>query len=1156
MIIEKRNFYKGINSDIDARLLDDGTSLNLMNCRLGVTSQGRLGRLENTPGSTLISQSVYSPYGTHQCIGSCPDIARSRILYALWNSFDNHGIFCFDYSAPSTPVIYAVLYDSQVTGGLNFSRDYRIDRDMRVVGDLLFWTDNNEQPRRVNIEAGIKLNHPAYSTTVAAYTSPLQQSVITIIRNPPAFPLTWVKSQGGIPENYIAKEAFQFYSGYEYRDGEISVLSPLSVTANFNPDDGTADSTANRITITLPFDETIQQDVQEFFIAAKFLNSGKSFIIKRWNKEVSSQLSEINAHNAGTTALNYIFYNNDAVFNVPVNPAKANDLVPLQSKSLEYSNQRIFLANNLLGYDTPITSSLTAQVSSISTSGGGTLDVYLGQAQFLINGTYFSYRAYYVNISSITPNGWYRLSGSNYTQTAVQVGSYPPYPTMPAVPTNINLTQVVFVGTTNQDVSDSIGGSNITSFTLTDTLSNTTLTLSNGVTRVQKSDSTKRVGIVFYDKALRRCGVYTSDDLVINIPDRNYNYSILYTGISWALSNSNAINEIPDWAYYYQIVITKCLNVLSFQEAVARQPGTFGAGIKYVTKDANGAYVYNNVVLGDEVGIAINTNSLVGYGMGYTFSEGDIVKIYQSTTSTIETVQVTGQEGEYIICSFVDLGSTTGRVYVYEIRTPAKYQEEPPFYEVSQFFEIVDPTEITRQYLVLNGAINGDVYLATRTHSSVNYTTERMSPNDDLWKIWNTDSGRPNYIDRIGQQRKKTSVKWSNTIIPGTKVNGLCTYDPLDEKILQTELNEINKIQLASKIPEQGQGNIMLAVCTQQSASMYLGEVQLNQAALNSDISTTTSVIGTVNILKGGFGTTQKSTIVEYLGLVFGLDIMNGTAWHYSNNGQDSISQYGNTRFFANYCKDYLAASSNNIRNINGFYHIPTCVDPFHKEALFTLPGLIYENYADVLPSYSSVPSYATSIIDRFDLHDQLGKTMLYKFKENNWGSNFEFMAEQYDYLNNTTIAFKDGYVYTMYTNTTNWNTFFGEEMPVRICTTGNLNPSLLKDLCNISLESNAIPDFSVAMSNYPNVQITDLSASDYTDEQGIFRADWLMDRLSPNTTGTADERLYTGDPLTDFSVFFMFEFQQFDELFFCNFVNIGYNESYGNRQIANTVNS
>lgn len=269
------------------------------------------------------------------------------------------------------------------------------------------------------------------------------------------------------------------------------------------------------------------------------------------------------------------------------------------------------------------------------------------------------------------------------------------------------------------------------------------------------------------------------------------------------------------------------------------------------------------------------------------------------------------------------------------------------------------------------------------------------------------------------------------------------------------------------------------------------------------------------------------------------------------------------SRFFKRYCKDYLDASTGNLDNINGFHHIPMGVDVFHKEVLTTLPGLIYENYAATFPSYSSVPEYATSIINRFDIYDSLAKTMAFQYEENKFGSNFEFMPEMYAYLQNIMFGFKNGLPYTFNTNTTNWNTFFGVEYPVRLCFTGNLNPSALKVLNNIVAESNTIPNFTVAYTDFPNIQISDLAywtpsnLNDWTDMGGLFDADFFKDRISPNSVigGTADEKMLNGDDLTDFVFKVMMEFQSYDSLIFCNFVDISYSISKGNKQVLNPIN-
>jgi hypothetical protein len=114
------------------------------------------------------------------------------------------------------------------------------------------------------------------------------------------------------------------------------------------------------------------------------------------------------------------------------------------------------------------------------------------------------------------------------------------------------------------------------------------------------------------------------------------------------------------------------------------------------------------------------------------------------------------------------------------------------------------------------------------------------------------------------------------------------------------------------------------------------------------------------------------------------------------------------------------------------------------------------------------------------------------------------------------------------------------------------------KDLCNISVEGNKIPDFVVAMANYPNIQITDLASSDevWEDQEGVFYATFMGDRLSPNVSGTVENKLFTGDQLKDFSIFVMCEWSDVhSDLFYCNFINIGYEQSRGQKKITEVVN-
>lgn len=1039
MLIEKRSLGGGCDGDTNQRELPDNVMLNFMNGRCGVTEFGRDFRAENVPGTTQTTNNNVPPYGTNKCIGSCVDEARGYILFFLCNTFSDHGIYCYDIL---NNITYGVLYDSQVTGDLNFSNSYRIDRNCKVVGDMLYWTDNLNPPRRINYIAAIKTNHPAFSTTVTPYTNPISQSVITWIRRPYGLPVLTTKGfGGGIGANFVASFAGQFASRLFYRDGEYSVLSVPTAMINYN----LATDTDNLIQVLFPLTETFDQDVQIIQLAVRYDNSPTYFIIKEWNKANATDLAEINAHNNGITNLTYNFYNNEQ--GIPVGEAdsvKPADSIGITVKTIEFATNRMFQGNYVKGYNVPTTTSLTASL----------------------------------------------VSGSGAT----------------------------------------------------------------GYTRIWKSYSSYQLAIQFRDKSKRKCSVVTNSTLVITIPDRDLNFNSYTTGINWVVSNALATLEIPDWAYYYDILITKNLRTRNFITGNAYP-------MQYAKKQPDGTFTYQNAYDSNVYGIALNTYLLNNDGIGYLFdaANSDIARLYVSTTATVYSLNVIAQDAQYIIIQPQNLGNTISSIGVrFEIYTPYKQSDNETFYTTGESFTITNPTTGSRTYSTTSGIINGDVY------RWFDQKLEFMSPNNKIkWDSWTNIYGEINQQSLLGQVNKTNFFSWSNAKIIGAQTNGLSTFDALDEKALPLEDGAIQKLQLASKVSDQGQGNILLAVCSTEIVSVYLGATEVFGSSKTVYVAQSTDVAGSANTLTGSFGTANPESIVQYLGLVFGYDVNNGVWWQYSANGLVSISSYKMSRFFSRYSKDYLAASANNLDNINGFHHIPSGINPFNKELMCTMPGLIYSNYANTLPSYSSVPVYATSIINRFDIYDRLGKTMAFKFEENKWGSNFEYLPEWMETVENKMFGWKNGTLYSFDTNTTNWNTFFGVQYPVRICITANLNSSLMKVLNNLAIEGDGtIPNFVVALTAVPNQQITDLASTDTVNgelswvvNEGVVERAFLCDRLSPNTSGTADQKLFTGDSLRDFSIFIMAEYQSYTGLVYINYFNVGYDASRGMKNIVNVVN-
>src|SRR5437773_6991186 len=109
MLIEKHSFEGGMNGDLSPRLIPQNECLNLMNCRMAISQFGRTLRIENLPGTTIVPQTVFPIYGSSQIIGSAQDLDNNRLLFFMYNTFNDHGIFCYD---PATNKIYAVIYDA------------------------------------------------------------------------------------------------------------------------------------------------------------------------------------------------------------------------------------------------------------------------------------------------------------------------------------------------------------------------------------------------------------------------------------------------------------------------------------------------------------------------------------------------------------------------------------------------------------------------------------------------------------------------------------------------------------------------------------------------------------------------------------------------------------------------------------------------------------------------------------------------------------------------------------------------------------------------------------------------------------------------------------------------------------------------------------
>lgn len=1136
---EKKYLKCILNSDSADFAVGQDEVINSENVRFGSTDAGVIDTIESIGSTTLLSQ--IQPSVSTVVIGSADDTANNRILYFVADLYANNDkILCYSLDSG---IIYTVLLSSQITGGLNFDKN-KLIHSARVVNGLLFWTDFLNQPRRININAGINLNHPGTFVSITAYTSPLTAEVITIIRKPPVYPITISKiTDPDIESNQIKNNAFRFTYQYEYRDGEISTLSPHSLLAPYNY----PSETANSIALTIPFSEKPDQDAQVINVIVIYADGEKAFVIKRWDKSNSIDAAEISAHLSSTTALSFEFANDsvgEAIDGVTL--SKLFNIVPLLSETLEQATNRVFLGRNLLGYNTPTNTSLTATIFSSSQTiviGNYWIVSVSYNAPPAACLTYYWYFAYFSTaIDGTHPAGFYDLTATPLFVYANTCGTPSDPPTFPTSPLNISTYTWVTDNSANLFAYIALHDSTRLGVALTGRTFNSVnstfyiTSAQSGSTptniSVLKSDTPYRLGTVFYDQYLRQCGVVAGPK--ITTPDRSYFDSTSFDyGIQWNLPSGPRPDEIMQEAYYYSVVSTKSMRTSFFMQARA-------GSIMYATKDVDGNYVFTSTSYADtNAGIALKLDLLQGNGMGYIFNENDVLKIYILADSTVYVVAVIAQVGDWVIGELVNLGDVALKKALFEIFTPRPQTAAELYYEIGTMYPITNPTTGLRAFSTLTALLPGDVYILTKGTAPDNYLIEAMSPNTTYWRNWFTNVGRQQYIDRIGQRFKDTSIKWSNTFIPGTRTNGLSTFDAFDEKILPGEMGPLRKLQITSKVNDE-QGAVMLSVCEDETASMYLGEVQLVGSSANVAVAQSTEVIGTINVLKGSFGTINPESVIEFRGNCYWVDIGNGKVIQYSANGLFPISNYKMTRFWKLFSDQFMSMTQAEIENFGNRPFIFTTVDPHHWELLISIPKLLNVPPKGTLPDYPFIGFY-------YDVYDGQAKTLIYKLnaEPNHWQGAYKFCAEGFITIQNKLFSFKYGQLY-LHNSLTSQCQFYGVQEMARIMFLSNSLPQIPKSYNNITVQANMKPVFTYLYNDYPYPQSSDLIESDWKSLEGVFYSPIYRNKLIPTSNGYAINGLLTGEKMRAESLKIMMEFNVMQKQLEFRFVDIGFSTSVG----------
>jgi len=217
----KRTFNVGkMNRDIDDRMVPPGEFREGFNINIGQSEGSDVGAVENLLGNELVAQCGLS--GSPVCIGSLKDNGTEKIyFFVTTNSIYNetntgsHGIYEYDQKSKQTT---ALLVSTQ----LNFHTSFPMS-GVNIVEDLLFFTDNRNAPRKINVVTA--RNNISYYTT-----TPSIDNLISVCKFAPYESPTLISAinDPAISSTFLQLKLVRFSYRWQFEDNEYSTLAPFT----------------------------------------------------------------------------------------------------------------------------------------------------------------------------------------------------------------------------------------------------------------------------------------------------------------------------------------------------------------------------------------------------------------------------------------------------------------------------------------------------------------------------------------------------------------------------------------------------------------------------------------------------------------------------------------------------------------------------------------------------------------------------------------------------------------------------------------------------------------------------------------------------------------------------------------------------------------
>lgn len=234
-------FLRGtMNKDLDERLVPEGQYRDALNITVETSEGSNVGAAQNSLGNTLkVDIGTISGRNTQNAktIGYVTFEPKNLIYWFVAGDYFD-GIY--EYNRDTDEAVRVLQSDKSGPGDiskLNFNQQYPINDVNYIVGpdgnNFLYWTDNYNQPRRINIT---RVKSDVTGQTGYSIDDDRIDDDINVILEPPMYSphIQLVNDQQFEDSNNISERFLSFAYRWIYVDNQYSALSPFSGIA-FQP---------------------------------------------------------------------------------------------------------------------------------------------------------------------------------------------------------------------------------------------------------------------------------------------------------------------------------------------------------------------------------------------------------------------------------------------------------------------------------------------------------------------------------------------------------------------------------------------------------------------------------------------------------------------------------------------------------------------------------------------------------------------------------------------------------------------------------------------------------------------------------------------------------------------------------------------------------